>query len=822
MRNILWRFSRMDINEILRKMTLEEKAALVSGTDFMYTNPIPRLGLKSVRMSDGPHGLRVQTEAGDNGVSQSEPATCFPTAVTLASTFNTAYVRAVGEAIGREAEHYGVDVLLGPGVNIKRNPLAGRNFEYYSEDPHLAGKLGAAFVMGVQSRGVDVAVKHFALNNSENFRFMGDSVCDERAAREIYLKPFEIVVKEANPGTVMSSYNKVNGTYASENRWLLTDVLRGEWGFGGAVMTDWGGTHDRIEMLKSGLDIEMPGDTDICRKWICDAVKDGTLDESVLDTAVKNILTLAAKHEGRVKKNVKFELNRHLAEKVATDGAVLMKNDGILPLRADGEYMVVGELFEKPRYQGSGSSMINPTALVTPKDAFDSRKIKYEYAKGYRENKPEPDAQLMDEAVAKAEKFDTVLAFIGLTDYVESEGCDRENMYLPENQLALIDALIKSGKRVCIVTYGGAPYEMPFADDVAAILNMYLPGQECGGSTAALLFGELSPSGRLAETWPISYSDVPFGDSFGKSQVEVYRESVFVGYRYYTTANKKVRFPFGHGLSYTTFEYSDMSVKQDGEGVTVGVTVKNTGKRIGGEVVQLYVAAPISDIYKPSRELRAFDKVYLKPDEATRVELFVPYEALRYWDIKKKRYVLEDGDYTFMISKNACDVILSREVNIDGECEDSPYTDKVGTAYSLLAFKAIDDALFEEMSSLKIPALPPKKPIVMESRFTDLKETFVGKILYSAVLSVARKDMKAAKKLPEGKDRDNKIKGAIFMERILDSNSLTTMSMAAGKQFPYNFAEGFMHLANGKIFKGAKCFLTKIKAPALPKEKENE
>ena len=808
----------MDINEILSKMTLEEKAALVSGTDFMYTNPIARLGVKSVRMSDGPHGLRVQMEAGDNGVSRSEPATCFPTAVTLASTFNPDYVRAVGEAIGTEAEHYGIDVLLGPGVNIKRNPLAGRNFEYYSEDPYLAGKLGASFVMGVQSRGVDVAVKHFALNNSENFRFMGDSVCDERAAREIYLKPFETVVKEARPGTVMSSYNKINGTYASENKWLLTDVLRGEWGFDGVVMTDWGGTHDRLRMLSAGLDIEMPGDTAVCRKWICDAVKDGSLDESVLDTAVKNLLALAREHEGRVKKNADFEAHRRLAEKVATDGAVLMKNDGTLPLTSSGEYLVVGELFEKPRYQGSGSSMINPTALVTPKDAFDSRKIKYEYAKGYRENKLAPDQELIAEAVAMAEKFDTVLVFIGLTDYVESEGCDRDSMTLPENQLALIDALVKSGKRVCAVTYGGAPYEMPFADSVAAILNMYLPGQECGSSTAALLFGERSPCGRLAETWPISYSDVPFGDSFAKTKVEVYRESVFVGYRYYTTALKKVRYPFGHGLSYTTFGYSDMTLEKTDEGVKVAVTVTNTGARIGGEVIQLYVAAPISDVYKPSRELRAFDKVYLKPKEATRVELFVPYESLKYWHIKEKRYVLEGGEYTFMISANAQEVILSDALTLDGEDVTAPYSEAVSTTYSLLAFKAVSDEIFEEMSLLKIPALPPKLPITMESRFSDLKESFMGRILYGAVLSVAKKDMNAAKKLPEGKERDNKIKGAIFMERILDSNSLTTMSMAAGKQFPYNFAEGFMHLANGKIFKGAKCFLTKIKAPSLPKE----
>ena len=807
----------MNVNEILSKMTLEEKAALVAGTDFMYTNSIPRLGLESVRMSDGPHGLRVQESGGDNGVTGSHPATCFPTAVTLASSFNRSMAHSMGVAIGEEAEHYGVDVLLGPGVNIKRNPLAGRNFEYFSEDPLLSGAMGASHVKGVQSRGVSVSVKHFALNNSENFRFMGDSVCDMRAMREIYLKPFETVVKEAKPDTVMSSYNKINGTYASENGWLLCDVLRKEWGFDGLVMTDWGATHDRVQMLKAGLDIEMPGDTAICRKWICDAVNNGALDVAVLDEAVKNVLTLAAKHEGRVKKNADFDSHNELAARIAEDGAVLMKNDGVLPLDKGGRYLVAGELFEKPRYQGSGSSMINPTRLITPKDAFDKMGVSYTYVKGYRENRIETDAALINEALAQVDSFDTVLVFAGLTDYVESEGCDREHMRLPDNQIALINALLGKAKKICVVSYGGAPYEMPFAEGVNAILNMYLPGQAGGRATAALLFGDVCPSGRLAETWPISYSDVPFGNSFSKDRVEVYRESVFVGYRYYTTAKQRVRYPFGHGLSYTDFEYSDLTVEAHDEGVAVGVTVKNVGKKYGGEVVQLYVGAPLG-VYKPTRELRAFDKVYLAPEEATHVELFVPYGELKYWNIKKNRYVMEGGEYAFEIAKNAEEVILKDCLTLEGEAVDSPYSEKVSRIYGELSFDQITDELFEDMSSLKIPALPPKKPITLESRFSDLQFTLLGKVLYSAVLSMAKKDLKKAMRMPEGSERDNKIKGAIFLRRILESNSLITMSMASANQCPYNFAEGFMHLANGRIFKGAKCFLTKIKAPALPKE----
>ena len=689
------------------------------------------------------------------------------------------------------------------------------------EDPFLAGSMGTAHVKGVQSRGVGVSVKHFALNNSENFRFMGDSVCDMRAAREIYLKPFEMIVKGAQPETLMCSYNKINGTYASANKWLLTDVLRDEWGFDGLVMTDWGATHDRLAMLRAGLDLEMPGDTAICRKWICDGVKDGTLDESVLDEAVKNVLALSAKHEGRVKKNADFKAHHALAARAAADGAVLLKNNGVLPLAKTGEYLVVGELFEKPRYQGSGSSMINPTELSTPKDAFDSRGVKYAYVKGYRENELTPDAAMIDEALSAAEKYDTVLLFIGLTDYVESEGCDREDTLLPENQTALADALIKSGKRVCVISYGGSPYEMPFADSVEAILNMYLPGQACGEATASLLFGEVNPSGRLAETWQLSYSDVPFGKDYSTTEVEVYRESVFVGYRYYTTAHKRVRYPFGYGLSYTEFDYSDMQLQRVDDGVRVLVTVKNVGSRFGGEVVQLYVRSP-KGVFKPLRELRAFTKVYLEPNEATHVELFVPIDELRYWNIELGGYTLEGGEYVFEIARNAEEVILCTPVVLDGDGAPSPYSERVNGVYSALQIDNIDDSLFEEMSRLKIPALPAKKPITLESRFTNLKSTLIGKILYTAVLSVAKSDMRKAKKLPEGTERDNKIKGALFLERIFNSNSLMTMSMSAGKQFPYNFAEGFVNLANGKIFKGAKCFLTTIKAPALPKENENE
>ncbi|MBR3099347.1 MAG: glycoside hydrolase family 3 C-terminal domain-containing protein [Clostridia bacterium] len=708
----------MDIESILKQMTVEEKAALVSGTDFMYTNPVPRLGIPSLCMSDGPHGLRKQTEGGDNGISKSEPATAFPTAVTTASGWNPDNLKKMGAAIGRECRHYGVHTLLGPGVNIKRNPLCGRNFEYFSEDPLLAGVMGAAEVEGVQSQGVGVSVKHFAMNSSENYRFMGNSVASENTIRNLYLKPFEYIVKHARPATLMCAYNQINGVYCSENKWLLTEVLRKEWGFDGAVMTDWGATHDRVAGVKAGLDLEMPGDTAICRRRILDAVAEGSLPMADLDQACRNILRWIERYVQPADETpMDWDAHHALAAEIAADCAVLMKNDGVLPLTGTGKLHITGELFENMRYQGAGSSMIHPTRVTTVKAAFQQRGIR---------------------SVPLAE-CDTILVFAGLTDEYESEGCDRENMRLPEKQLRLIDEMIATGKKVVIVLFGGGVVELPFNDRVSAILNMFLPGQNGGEATAQLLFGEKNPSGKLAETWPLRYEDVPGHESFGQTLQEVYAEGTEVGYRYYQKHGIPVRYPFGHGLSYTTFSRS----KWQKDGNTCTQTITNTGSRFGGEVAQLYVDG----------ELRGFRKVYLQPGE-------------------------------------------SRTVSITVEPEDE-------TVYP---------------DTYTVPPLPAKYPITTESRFSDLQQTFMGRILFNAVLSAAHKQMKQAEKMPDGPEKDNTRKGALFLKRILESNSLRSMSMSAGKSFPWNFAEGFVNLANGRLIKGAKAFLSPIKTPTLPKE----
>lgn len=809
----------MDIDALIQQLTLEEKVALVSGTNFMFTNPVPRLDIPSLRVSDGPHGLRVQNENGDNGVTGSEMATSFPTAATTASSWNPSNTYKMGEAMGEEALHYGIDVILGPGACIKRNPLCGRNFEYFSEEPVLSASMASAEIKGIQSQNVGACVKHFALNNAENYRFMGNSICDMRAIREIYLKSFEKIVKDSKPASVMCAYNKINDEYCCQNKWLLTDTLRKEWGFEGLVMSDWGATHDRVKGIKAGLDLEMPGDTPICRKWLMDAIANGTLKEEELDKGVKDVLRLVERYRNNKKgKDVDWSKHHALALDIAMDSAVLLKNEGVLPLKKSEKFFITGDLFTKMRYQGSGSSMINPTSLSTPKNAFDTGKIAYEYTKGYAENKIEPDDSLIEEAVNKAKNYDTVLVFAGLTDYVESEGADRSDMKLPANQLVLIDALIKANKKVVVVLFGGSPVELPFADKVDAILNMYLPGQNGGMATYKLLFGEVSPSGKLAETWPLSYEDVPFGESFSKTENEIYKESIYVGYRYYVSANKKVRFPFGHGLSYSRFAYSNMKVDEESSSFKVSVDVANVGDVDASEVVELYIEAP-KGIYKSKRELRGFSKVYLRKNETKRVEISLQKEDLRYFDVKQNKWMMEGGDYTFEICKDSFNVILQETLRLEGDASVIPYTQKINDLYSSLVLDEIDDRIFEEMSGLAIPPLPQPMPLDLESRFSKMKNSkLLGRIIYKAVLSVSKSGFRKAKKLPEGVEKENTYKGALFLERVLNTNSIITMSMSAAKSMPYNFAEGFVNFANGHMFKGIKCFCTKIKAPALPKE----
>ena len=800
------------VDELLSLLTLEEKVALVAGHNSMYTNAVPRLDIPSIRMSDGPHGLRIQGE-NDLGAYASSTATCFPTASCSANTWNPELVRKMGNAMADEAKYYGINIILGPGVNIKRNPLCGRNFEYFSEDPFLAGRMGAAEVIGIQEKGVGVSLKHFACNNNENYRFLGNSFVDIRALREIYLRQFEYIVKNTKPETVMCAYNKLNNTHCSEHNWLLNEVLRKEWGFNGLVMSDWGTTHDRVLGVKSGLDLEMPGDTPICRKWLFDAVNNGELSNEELDNAVRNVLLLVEKHiKDERLDNIDWNEHNLLAKDIATEGAVLLKNDGGLPLNKDESLLVIGEMFEKMRYQGAGSSLISPTLISSPKDAFDHNGISYKYVKGYESNKTTINESLIKEAVSVSKDFDKVVLFVGLTDDSESEGGDRNNMSLPQNQLALVDALIKENKKIVVVLFSGSSVELPFYGNVDSILDMYLAGQNGGEATYELLFGLKNPSGRLAETWPNSYEDVPFCNEYANTPQDVYKESIYVGYRYYLTANKEVRFPFGYGLSYTTFEYSNLKVEQRDKEIAVNVDLKNTGNVKGSEVVQIYVSSPREKIHKPVRELKGFIKVELEAKETKTVSVLINKDELKFWDINTNKFVLEDGEYDVQIGNNSRDIILNNRIVMKGE----NIAKSLQKSYELMDFSDFNNEKYEEAWGVKIPSLPPKKPITMETRLSDFKNTFMGRILLKAILSVPVKEERKAKKMKDGVDRDNRIKSAQAIRKMMETSSVTTMSMASGKMFEYNLALGFKEIANGHLFRGLRLCCKKIKAPKLP------
>jgi len=827
----------MIFESLLAKLTIGEKAALVSGTEFWKTNKIPSLNIPYIFLSDGPHGLRKQSEkAGTFELNKSEPATSFPTAATVANSWNPKYAKEMGEAIAKECRHYDVNVLLGPGINIKRNPLCGRNFEYYSEDPLLTAKMGAGFVNGVQENGVAACIKHFAANNSEDYRFMGDSIVDERALREIYLKAFELIVKNARPRTIMSSYNKINGTYAAENKTLLTDILRTEWGFDGLVMSDWGGAGERPESLKAGLDLEMPGDYFESRRRIINAINDKTLKSGYLDSAAKRVLRLIDETYKEEKQTVDFEAHNALALKIAKDSAVLLKNDNnILPLKSEEKILVsgnvvtvkseekilvTGELFERMRYQGSGSSLINPYKLTSPKAAFEARKIKYEYVTGFKENQTKTDKKLLKDVLSAAQNYEKIIVFCGLTDYAEMEGCDRKNMALPKNQIDLINSLTALNKKVILVMFGGAPVELPFFDKISALLNMYLPGQNGGEAVASLIFGESSPCGKLSETWPLKYSDVPFYKNFSKNENELYKESIYVGYRYYDTAAKEVRFPFGFGLSYTIFEYSKFKIEIKNRRVKVACEITNTGACFGAETVQLYVKNNKNGVFKANKELQAFAKVYLAPGETADAVLSFNFTDLAYYNVNEKSYITENGNYQIQVGASSRDIKFEYGFEIaDTLTVDVPYSDKVISAYSNIenGFK-IDNEVFESLIGYKILPLPSRFHLTLNSRLSHFRKRLFGRLAYNMIIKLGKNSLKAAKELPDGPEKDTKIKNALFLIKILNSNSARCLSASSSGQFSYTMSVGFVTFANGRIFKGLKLIKTKEEVLPLPKD----
>lgn len=665
-----------DVKAIVKQMTLEEKAGMCSGKDFWHLKGVERLGIPEVMVSDGPHGLRKQAEEADHlGINDSIKAVCFPTACATACSFDRDLLFEMGQRIGDECQAENLSVILGPAVNIKRSPLCGRNFEYFSEDPYLASQMAAAHIKGVQSKNVGTSIKHFAANNQEHRRMSCSSEIDERTLREIYLGAFETAVKEGKPDTVMCSYNKINGEFASENHWLLTEVLRDEWGFEGYVMSDWGAVNDRVKGLKAGLELEMPASGGHTDQEIVDAVRNGELDEAVLDTAVERILNIVFKFtDNRQEGKFDKEEDHKLAAKVAEESMVLLKNEGILPLPKEGKKIAfIGKFAQKPRFQGGGSSHINSFKVTSALDAVKEI-TEVTYAQGYDVQEDKTDQALLKEAVRAAEEADIAVIFAGLPDLFESEGYDRSHMRMPDCQNELIREITKVQKNTVVVLHNGSPVEMPWADDVKGILEAYLCGQAVGQAEVNLLFGISNPCGKLAETIPYKLSDNPSYLNFpGDGQTVEYKEGVFVGYRYYDTKEMPVRYPFGYGLSYTTFEYRDLQVSsgemKDTDTLKVSLKVKNTGNRAGKEIVQLYVADKTGAASRPVKELKNFTKVFLNPGEEKTVEMELDKRSFAWYCTAIHDWYAATGEYEIIAAASSKDIRLTKTVHVTATTE---------------------------------------------------------------------------------------------------------------------------------------------------------
>jgi len=770
----------MDIEKILQQMTLEDKIALCSGENFWETKKYEKYGIPSLFMCDGPHGLRKQEDVADMlGVHQSRAATCFPAEVTTAGSWDPELLTAIGSAIGQEAREQGVGLVLGPGANLKRNPLCGRNFEYFSEDPYLAGKLAAGFIRGAEAQGIGTSLKHFAVNSQEKSRFTSDSVLDERTLRELYLPAFEIAVKEGKPATVMCAYPKLNGIHCSDSKQLLTDILRTEWGFGGLVVTDWGAMNDRIEGFRAGCDLNMPGGSDYMEKEVLQAVRDGSLPERCVDDSARRVLELVFRAAQTLKEKAACDYDAHhaLAKRAAAEGAVLLKNqDGILPLKQDAKIAVIGAMASAMRYQGAGSSHINPTKLSQPLALLPGAV----YAPGCDDRGNTTDA-LLAQTRAAAEKAEIALVFAGLPDHYESEGFDRDDMKLPEGHLRMIETVVSANPNTVVVLLCGSAVECPWADRVKGILYMGLPGQAGGEAIADLLYGRSNPSGKLAESWPISYRDVPSSEIYGKTADGLYQEGIYVGYRCYEKAGVPVRWPFGYGLSYTAFAYSNLAV----QGNEVSVTVQNTGACSGAEVVQLYIGAPQDGLHRPLRELKGFQKVFLQPGESRTVTFSLTDRSFALW---QDGWKIPGGTYTVCIGN------LTASIQKSGETLPIPAWQKESW-YAHCSGKP-NRADWEAMLGHRytLPVLK-KGSFTMDNTVMEMKDySLIMKIMFKAVESTI------AKGFDGKKDYENP-----EFRMLMNSSAgspLRSMQISGGMKG--GVLPGMLEMANGHFFRGIR------------------
>ena len=690
---------------LLKKLTLEEKCALLSGAETFKTRGMPEHGIPQIWLSDGPHGLRKQAGESDHlGLNPSVPATCFPTASAVANSWDAALGEEIGAALGEEAAAQEVSVVLGPGLNMKRNPLCGRSFEYFSEDPYLAGKLAARYIRGIQSKGVAACPKHFSVNSQETRRMASDSIVDERTLREIYLTGFEIAVKEGHPRSIMSSYNLVNGTYANENKHLLMEILRGEWGFDGAVITDWGGSNDHALGVKNGSTLEMPAPGGDSVRELLAAVESGKISESDIDARLSELLPLVFDTKAALDAAPReFDAAAHhaLARRAAEESLVLLKNEGsLLPLAAGSKVAVLGDFAKNPRYQGAGSSMVNSTQVDVLLDKLiDSELNVIGYQQGF-DRHGKPDAALQKSACELATQADTVILCMGLDEIAESEGLDRSNLRLAQNQVDLLQAVAAVNPKIVVVLYSGSVVETPWLDNCQALLYAALGGQAGAGAVADALTGKANPCGKLAETWPLAYADVPSAADFATRRKTVeYREGLYIGYRYFTTAEKAVRFPFGYGMSYTTFAYSDMAADEQG----VSLTVTNTGSVAGTEIVQLYTAKKNSELFRPAKELKGFARVTLAPGEKQRITIMLDDKAFRFWNVKANRWEIEGGEYELLVGASVADIRLCEKISVHGTATVHPYEDRDLDCYYKGDVLHVSDADFEKLLGHPIP-----------------------------------------------------------------------------------------------------------------------
>ena len=784
----------MKHEDILKKLTLKQKVALLSGRDIWSTYEFPPAGVPSLVLSDGPHGVRRQAGAGDHlGLNPSLPATCFPTAAGLANSWDPALAEQMGAAIGEEAACQGVGTLLGPGLNIKRSPLGGRNFEYFSEDPYLAGKMAAGLIRGIQQNGISACPKHFAANSQELLRMSSDSVVDERTLREIYLTGFEIAVKEGRPKSIMSAYNKVNGTYANDSAYLLTQILREEWGFDGFVVTDWGGSNDHVEGVKAGSNLEMPGTIGDSDKEIFAALKDGRITEEIIDQRVDELLDVVLwTHPATSKENATFDQKAHhdLARAVAAQTAVLLKNeDGILPLAQGTKVAVIGDMALEPRYQGAGSSMVNCTQLDKPVDALAQSGLELMgQVQGYRRD-GKKDPELLKAAVGLAKNAQVVLLYMGLPEISESEGMDREHMRLPENQEELLKAVAQANPNVVVVLAGGSPVEIPWLDQCKALVHGYLSGQAGAGAMADVLTGKVNPSGKLAESYPMVYTDTPNHNYFpGRQRTAEYREGPFVGYRYYQTVGKKVRFPFGYGLSYTTFAYSDLKVGEK----EVTFTLTNTGERAGAEVAQVYVGMKDSALFRPAVELKGFAKVTLNPGEIKTVTIPLDDKAFRYFNVKTGQWEVEGGTYTISVGPNAARLPLSAQVEVAGTGAEAPYQKEKLASYYLAEVENVPDSQFQTLLGRPIPqhTWDTKAELTMND---SLSQLFYAK---NPVARTAGKIL--AKKKQKSEEKGSPDLNILFIHNM----PFRGLAKMTGGMVTMDMAASILEACNGHFFRG--------------------